>query len=153
MRYLLNRALCVCFIVAIFSACDVNVQTQREAAGELVKAPAKDIKIQAQKAVAGVGKQGQKLREHKGVAKIISGPVSALFSVKQKAALEIQVTQAVNLFRASEGRFPKSHQEFMDKCVTPNKIQLPELPEGAVYQFNSKKGELWVYDEDEVPED
>ena len=78
-------------------------------------------------------------------------PAIALSNVKQKAVLEIQVKQAVDLFRASEGRYPSSHEEFMEKCVTPNRIQLPELPAGAVYHFNSEKGELWVYPEDEVP--
>ncbi len=108
--------------------------------------------IVAQQAVAGVGKQGQKLQQHSDAQKIITGPAHALLQFKQKAVLEIQIPQALQLFQASEGRFPKSHAEFMEKVVQPNKIQLPELPEGAVYHFNTEKNELWVYPENEVPQ-
>jgi hypothetical protein len=111
--------------------------------------PANDIL--AQKAVAGVGKQGQKLNQHSDAQKIISGPAAALINFKQKAVLEIQIPQALQFFKASEGRMPKSHDEFMTKIVEANRLQLPELPEGAVYRFNTEKGELWVYPENEAP--
>ena len=107
--------------------------------------------VVAQKAVAGVGKQGQSLRNETGVGKMISGPASALFNVKQKAVLEIQIPHALQLFQATEGRLPKSHEEFMEKIVTANNLVLPELPEGAVYKFDVEKGELWVYPAGEVP--
>jgi hypothetical protein len=107
--------------------------------------------ITAQQALAGVGKQGQSLQDHSDLQKIISGPAATLFNVKQKAVLEIQIPQALQLFQASEGRFPKSHEEFMQKIVEYNRLVLPELPEGAVYHFNTEKGQLWVYPEDEVP--
>lgn len=107
--------------------------------------------IVAQKAVAGVGKEGQGLKDKQGVAGIIAGPISAMVNVKQKVALEIQVKQAVDLYKALNGRFPESHDEFMREIVDKNRIQLPELPDGAVYHFNSEKGELWVYPEEEVP--
>lgn len=100
--------------------------------------------IQAQKAVAGVGKQGQSLRDDSGVAKILSGPAAAYFDVKQKAVLEIQVPQALQLYKATHGEFPDSHDEFMKQIVEANRLVLPELPEGAKYQFKSDLGELWV---------
>lgn len=108
--------------------------------------------ITAQKAVAGVGKQGQSLRDNTGVAGAISAGPAVLINFKQKAVLEIQIPQALQLFQASEGRFPKSHEEFMEKIVTANRLVLPELPAGAVYRFNPEKGELWVYPEAEVPQ-
>lgn len=108
-------------------------------------------KIQAQQALTGVGKRGQSLEQDKGIAKIISGPASALLRFEQKAVLEIQIPHALQLFEATEGRPPKSHQEFMDKIVKANMLVLPELPEGAVYQFNTEKKQLWVYPADEVP--
>ncbi len=113
--------------------------------------PAEASEVVAQKAVAGVGKQGQSLRNDTGVAKMISGPAAALFNVKQKAVLDIQIPHALQLFQATEGRLPKSHDEFMEKIVTANNLVLPELPAGAVYRFNTDKGELWVYPEDELP--
>jgi hypothetical protein len=108
--------------------------------------------VVAQQAVAGVGKQGQSLRDDTGVAKMISGPASVLFNTRQKAVLEIQIPHALNLFQATEGRFPKSHEEFMQSIVKANNLVLPELPAGAVYRFNTEKGQLWVYPENEVPQ-
>lgn len=107
--------------------------------------------IQAQKAVAGVGKKGQSLKNETGVGAIIAGPARTLMNIEQKAVLEFQIPPAVQMFKATNGRFPKSHDEFMEKIVKFNRLQLPELPDGAVYRFNSEKGELWVYPEDKVP--
>jgi hypothetical protein len=67
-----------------------------------------------------------------------------LFAVKEKVAFDIQIPQALGLFRATEGRLPKSHEEFMEKIIKANQIKLPELPAGMVYRFNTELGELWV---------
>lgn len=107
--------------------------------------------VVAQKAVAGVGKKGQSLKDNQGIAKVISGPAAAYFNVEQKAVLEWQIPQALQMYKASEGRFPKNHQEFMERIVDANKLSLPELPKGAVYRFDPEKGELWVYPENDVP--
>lgn len=107
--------------------------------------------IAAQEALAGVGKQGQSLRDQSGAQKILSGPLSAYLHVKQLAELEIKIPHALNLFQATHGRFPKSHEEFMKEIVEFNQIKLPELPTGAVYRFNTQEGKLWVYPEDEAP--
>ncbi|GAB5404993.1 MAG: hypothetical protein Aurels2KO_32240 [Aureliella sp.] len=104
--------------------------------------------VAAQKATAGVGKQGQKLKDEPD---IIAGPVKVLFKFKQQAVLDIQIPQALQLFKASNGRMPKSHDEFMQQIVEANRLQLPELPDGAVYRFNTEKGELWVYPAEEAP--
>lgn len=115
------------------------------------KAEPEESPMAAQKATAGVGKQGQSLNDNEGVAKMISGPAAALFKVKQRVIFDIQIPQALQLFQATEGRMPKDHDEFMTKIVQFNRLQLPELPAGNVYQFNSEAGELWVYPEDNVP--
>jgi hypothetical protein len=114
-------------------------------------APPETTAAPAQKATAGVGKKGQSLRDNKGVASIISMPAATFFNVEQKMVLDVQVPKALQLFQATEGRFPKSHEEFMQKIVQANQFSLPELPAGAVYHFDSEKGELWVYPEGEVP--
>ena len=78
-----------------------------------------------------------------------AAPVSAFFKAKERIAFDIAVPQAVNLFQASEGRFPKSHEEFMEKIIKANRIELPKLPEGMTYRFHSDTGELWVHPIDE----
>ncbi|MDX1928526.1 MAG: hypothetical protein SFV81_18495, partial [Pirellulaceae bacterium] len=103
------------------------------------QAPAESVKAQA-----GVGIKGRSLDGETGIGKMISAPAATLFTVKEKVVFEIQLPQALNLFLASEGRPPKSHAEFMEKIVKANQIQLPELPAGMTYRFNTELGELWV---------
>lgn len=114
-------------------------------------APAAPTTVTAQKAVAGVGKKGQSLNDNTGIARAITAGPATLLNFQQKAVLEIQIPQALQLFNATEGRLPKSHEEFMQKIVEANRLVLPELPAGGVYRFNTEKGELWVYPEAEAP--
>lgn len=100
---------------------------------------------EAVKAEAGVGKQGRSLDGDTGVQQMISGPISTYFKVKEKIAFDLSVKPAIELFKASEGRFPKSHEEFMEKIIKANQIALPALPEGMTYRFHSDVGELWVH--------
>ena len=106
--------------------------------------PAPTAPTESVKAQVGVGAKGRSLDHETGVGKMVSAPVSALFAVKERVAFDIQIPQALGLFRATEGRFPKSHEEFMEKIIKANQIKLPELPAGAVYRFNTELGELWV---------
>ena len=97
------------------------------------------------RAEAGVGKQGQSLEDETGAGAIIAQPARTLFDVQQRAVFEIQIPQAMKLFEATEGRKPQSHEEFMQRIIQANRIQLPELPEGQQYRYDPEKGELWVY--------
>ena len=76
-------------------------------------------------AKAGVGEQGQSLKEHTGV---IVEAAKAYFNVRQRAVFEIQIPEALKLYEATEGRKPKSHDEFMSKVIAANQIKLPDLP-------------------------
>ena len=109
--------------------------------------------IEAQKAVAGVGIGGQSFKNDTEFDKTMTGPIRTLKHIQQLAPLEIQIPQALQLFQATNGRLPKNHAEFMSQIIEFNKIKLPELPPGAVYHYNKEAGELWVYPEDEVPQD
>ena len=48
------------------------------------------------------------------------------------------------MFKASEGRFPKSQEEFMDRIVKESHLQLPVLPTGHTYVYDPEQGELLV---------
>ena len=50
----------------------------------------------------------------------------------------------MKLFKASEDRAPKSHEEFMEKIIKANNIHLPELPDGQRYQYDPKTEQLMV---------
>lgn len=93
---------------------------------------------------AGVGKQGQSLQNETGVGRMIAQPAITLFAVKQRAVFEIQIPQAMQLFEALEGRKPKDHDEFMNKIIKANNINLPELPEGKIYRYHPDDAQLYV---------
>lgn len=97
------------------------------------------------KAEAGVGKQGQSLRNEQGVGRMIVQPAVTLFAVRERAVFEIQIPQALNLFQGLEGRKPKDHDEFMAKIIKANNIALPALPDGRTYRYHPEDGQLYVH--------
>jgi hypothetical protein len=73
----------------------------------------------------------------------ITAPLSAYGPMAEKVSI-IAVEHAVNLFNATEGRFPKDYDEFMEKIIKANNIQLPVLPYGGKYQYDEKNHALVV---------
>jgi len=96
------------------------------------------------RAETGVGKQGQSLKDERGIGAMIVQPARSLFAFKQRVVFEIQIPSAVKLFAATEGRKPKSHDEYMSKIIKANQIRLPELPAGQTYIYDPQLGELMV---------
>jgi hypothetical protein len=93
------------------------------------------------KAQAGVGLKGKSLEPHSGV---VVEPLKQFIRFEQKAVFDIQIPSAMNLFQATEGRKPNSHDEFMSRIITANNIALPRLPAGHRYLYSPEKGELMV---------
>lgn len=89
----------------------------------------------------GVGQKGRSLDEHEGM---IVTPIKSLFAVQQRVIFEIQLPQAMNLYEATNGKAPQTHEEFMQKIVNFNKLELPELPPGHRYRYDPKLKELLV---------
>ncbi len=113
-----------------------------EAAAAVVPNP--EPKMQDQVAKVGVGVKGNSLDDIKGndARMIIAGPAKAYFNVREKVVFEIQLPKQVDLYYASNGRHPKTHEEYMREIVGP--IQLPALPQGMVYRYHPDDHELWV---------
>jgi hypothetical protein len=91
------------------------------------------------KAEVGVGEKG-----HGYGAGPVATPASTYFMAKERIAFDIQIPHAMNLFKAMEGHMPKSHEEFMEKIIKANQIQLPKLPEGERYVYDPKQEQLMV---------
>lgn len=96
-------------------------------------------------AQAGVGKKGQSLKNETGFGKMIAAPVVTLFAVEQRAVFDIQLPKAMQLFNATEGRNPKSHEEFMTRIIKESQIKLPELPAGWSYRYHTDDSKLWAH--------
>jgi len=57
---------------------------------------------------------------------------------------QLAITQAVNLFYAEHGRYPRDHEEFMEKIIRYNGLELPVLPGGLKYQYDVENHELKI---------
>ena len=111
---------------------------QAPATAEPAREPTREV------AGVGVGKKGRKLERHKGTGQIIAQPAVSLFRTKEKIIFEIVIPKNMQLFQATNGRFPKSHDEFMKEIIEFGQIQLPELPEGGSYVYDPKIHQLMV---------
>lgn len=90
------------------------------------------------KAEVGVGKKG---RNYGGG--VISEPIRQYFRAEQRIHL-LNMERALKMYKAEHDKFPKSHDEFMEKIIKVNDIQLPELPDGERYAFDAETGTLMV---------
>lgn len=89
-------------------------------------------------AQVGVGKKG---RGYGGG--IVTEPIRAKFRAEQRIVFD-QVKHALDLYKATNGRAPKSHDEFMQEVIQANQIQLPDLPSGETYVYDPQAEELMV---------
>ena len=105
--------------------------------------PADGQDVQRTRAETGVGVRGQRLEDERHVQLIVL-PARTLFRTQQRLVFEVQVPQAMGLYEAEHGHRPKSHDEFMQKVIAANAIQLPELPAGQRYFYDPDTGELMV---------
>ena len=132
MRFLLS---CLVVLLVFSTGCK-----EPEGAPVADAEPQGEVEMERVKAEAGVGKQGQIIGDKQG---FLRTPAKALFTSKQKLAF-MSIQHAVNLYDAEHGFKPKTHEEFMDKIIDFNGIELPELPEGQTYVWDGEAGELLV---------
>jgi hypothetical protein len=104
-------------------------------------APAGDPGTERVKAEKGVGIKGRSLDQYEG---LLVTPAKAFFSTKERIAFEIEIPHALDLYKATEGHGPKSHDEFMEKIVQFNRIKLPQLPPGHKYVYDVEQEMLMV---------
>jgi hypothetical protein len=89
----------------------------------------------------GVGAKGRSLDNESGV---VVEAAKAFFNVRERVVFETAIPHAISLFEASEGRKPKSHDEFMTRIIAENNIQLPQLQPNRQYYYDPQQGQLMV---------
>ncbi len=55
------------------------------------------------------------------------------------------IKHALNLYWATNGEYPKTHDEFMEKVIKFNQIQLPKLDEGVEYLYDPEDHKLKIH--------
>jgi hypothetical protein len=80
----------------------------------------------------------------------VTGPLSAYGPMMEKIS-NLAVDQALGFFYAEQGRYPASYDEFMEKIIKANNIQLPVLPYKGRYEYDVENHQLKaVYDRDQA---
>jgi hypothetical protein len=84
---------------------------------------------------------------------LIMTPLKVYFSVPEKLVFNVLIPQAMNLYRAEHEHFPESHEEFMEKIIKANAINLPKLrsPDERYVYDPQKAAEQTQYDIDDPP--
>lgn len=59
---------------------------------------------------------------------------------------KLQIEQAIEQYRALNGNYPKSHEEFMEEVIKKGDIHLNAPPAGKKYQYDVENHELKVVD-------
>ena len=77
---------------------------------------------------------------------IITEPLHQRFHIAHRIIFEIQIPDAMRLYKASDpnNRGPKSHEEFMERIIKENGIELPKLPAGNEYFFDAESEQLMM---------
>lgn len=75
----------------------------------------------------------------------ITAPTSAYGPMLEQIS-KTHIEHAVRLFEAENGRFPANYDEFMEKIIKANRIELPVLPGGKRYQYDEVNHSLVVVD-------
>ena len=136
---------CVAICVAFQIGCDElipNPLGARQPAGTNLSneqsEPATDQT--AQPAEPGVGKHSRNLA---GDGLLIT-PVRIMFTAEEKVVFDVQIPKAMQIYKALNGRAPKSHDEFVEKIIRENQIRLPELLDGHTYEYDTEQEKLMV---------
>ncbi len=77
----------------------------------------------------------------------VSNPLTYALDARESAleqVAEFPIIQGVQLFHATEGRYPKDHDEFMTRVIKANKIKLPALSKGKRYEYDVENHKLMI---------
>ena len=94
-------------------------------------------------AEVGDGKKGH-YKEKFGRMSIFDTTIGTMYRTKEKLTYNVLIPHAMDLYKATNGYFPKTHEEFKREILDANNIKLPELKEGCRYEYNPEKAVMEV---------
>jgi len=124
-------------------------ETEAMPADAAATAPAAAPAGTTEQAQVGVGKKGRNY----GGPGMITTPIEAYFRTGEWIAFEVQIPNAMKLYKASHNnKGPKTHEEFWEVIIKENAVKLPELPEGDEFVYDPATEQLLVrHPADEQP--
>jgi len=115
-------------------------QTDPPAVQPPAASPAPQQPPEGRRAVqVGDGRKG-----HYGRMSIFDAPISSFFRTKENLTYNVQIPHAMNLYKATNGRAPQSHDEFWREIIQANNLKMPDLKDGCHYEYNPQEEVLEV---------
>jgi len=77
----------------------------------------------------------------------VTDPVTGPLEILKKVRIQLpslQIEHALNLYNATEGNYPKTHEEFMTQIIQANRLALPQLPADLQYQYDVANHQLLI---------
>ena len=102
-------------------------------------APPQEVHRAAQ---VGDGRKGH--YEEFGRMSIFSHNIGTMYRMQEKLTYEVSIPHAMNLYKATNDRAPRTHEEFWREIIQANNLKMPELKEGCRYEYNPQTEELEV---------
>jgi len=90
------------------------------------------------KAGVGMGKQG-----HGYGNDPMTYPLASYFRIRERVFVN-QIKHDMELYKALNGHYPRSQEEFRREIIKAGGITMAVLPPGRKYYYDAKKGELMV---------
>jgi hypothetical protein len=97
------------------------------------------VSLDLKPAEVGVGEKGRGY----GTGPVAT-PLKARWAAAERMVFDVQIPQAMNLYKATHGDPPASHDQFMAEIIEKNQINLPELPQGERYHYDPERAQLMV---------
>jgi hypothetical protein len=94
----------------------------------------------AEKADVGSGDKGRGYGDG-----VITTPIATYFAARERIEFTIQIPEFIRAYKFEHDmKGPKSNEEFMEKIIKKNHIELPTLPPDHKYWYDASKEELQV---------
>lgn len=105
----------------------------------MAPAQARPAETEREAARAGVGEKGKSLEFRLGQT-----AAKAYFQARERIVFEIQIPEAMKLYKATNGYAPRSQEEFERDILQANQITLPRLPPNHRYVYSPEDEDLFV---------
>jgi hypothetical protein len=151
----LTAALAIaCLSCLVLAGCEEKMRTKKKAAtattppadsGFIVGRRTQDIRNAETEIQNGASVATQKITANDPLT--LSG--NAYVTAIGKTSM-IQIDHALNLYKATNDRYPKDYDEFMAEIIKANNIALPQLPAYQKYGYDEKEHKLVILQDDKL---
>lgn len=135
----------------LLCGCMQELEKQTEKTGSIIGKKTQDVGKFDPNAKQKVIDENRKIVDEKDVTAPVTAPLSAYGPALERISKTV-IHHALELYKAENDRYPQTHEEFTEKIIKANNIQLPVLPAKMQYKYDVENHKLIVVqDEKDIP--